>query len=569
MEGTPVDDPADFEALARRVRAHISEDVLLRSREFRRAAESQGPALGTFDLASAFERVSVWVDSLRRREVPDDAADFLRFAHLCRTVDLCAGLRGGDEFLQRLRAALRSGQFGQFEDALFEGEVATYWLSQMRAASVEFGDPSGHPDLRARMVSPNIAVTVALECKRVQPVSTATRRLSVKVDALEKQFARISDAHGGLKCIVWLHTDPSEQLVNRLVAAVEQLASSLQPSSSGWLTGGDMNGAFQVSLARLGAAAVRQDSEHVISDVPSHPVLVVRSEEVVGSGHRVKSLLSVRSDKLPHRTGNLRENVLKAIDQLAHFSPGEIGMIAIRLRPPQAMGDLWETDRTVRGALAQRSAQHVALVAVFWDEQTTQVEELENGTERIAARSLRPYFIANSECRLRFDSIDSFASTFVTPPESFIRDPVTGDIRPISATELEVLEQGGDHSAEFEKALAGVGGLPEEAGATTLYFRLLDRLALQLKSGLIGSIRAGARQFRIMLEADGHLRAVEVRLRQLASVATLDLRAWYDANELCIVLNWDKEGFSLSLWHPDESIRVIARSSRLRAVPIA
>lgn len=327
MKGTPVENPEQFAALARRVRELLGEDAISRARDLRRAAESEGLLLGMFDVPQAFERVSAWAQSLSRREAPDDSSEFLRFALLCMTVDTCAGLQGGNTFLERLRAALRSGQFDQFEDALFEGEVAAYWLNQMQAVSVQLGDPAGHPDLWAHMVGGDISLRVALECKRIQPTSTAARLLSLKVEEIEKRFAAFSEAQGGLKCIVWLHAEPSEAIGTRLLAAIERVSTMLPSSAAGsvWHTLGDEPGAFQVSVARLGVAAVHQKTEHRITDVPAEPVLVVRSEEIVGVGHRVKSVLSVRTDRVPHRTGNLSENVLKAIDQLAPqsiFAPG-------------------------------------------------------------------------------------------------------------------------------------------------------------------------------------------------------------------------------------------------------
>lgn len=179
MVGDTVDDPEQFRDMSKQLLELLGADAMSRAREQRRAVTKAALLLGTFDLTRALDRVEAWIESLLHRELVDDAADMLRFAFICRTVHRCATLPGGDTILSRLRASLRSGQFDQFEDVLFEGEVAVYWLEQMRAVSVHFGDPAGHPDLWTHMRGGNISVRIALECKRIQPISSAARQLQL------------------------------------------------------------------------------------------------------------------------------------------------------------------------------------------------------------------------------------------------------------------------------------------------------------------------------------------------------------------------------------------------------
>jgi len=577
--GIPLDDPAEFAASARRAREAIGAATIDEAVADRGRGSAGTPPLGTFDVVQAFGRVDVWTLALERRVPPDDPIGMLRFAMICRIINRCASLQNAEHILLRMRDSLRGGDLDAFEAAFFEMETASYWLDQMGAVEVGFGPPSGHPDVWAAIMVGGGRLRLAIECKRVQPISSYLREFNTEAHTVEVAFDATVATHGPLKCIVWLHCPLEPPNSEHIAACVNGLASQLpadRPADE-WITAGDHDGSYQVSVARLGAAAVFSSAGHSISDVPAEPTLFSRAESrrvsstVVES--RVKSLLGLRSDELPDRVGSLRANVSKAINQLSAHSPAEIGIVSVRIRRPSALGDLWEAERAVRGKLASQETDHVGLVVLFWDESETSlspetaVDNAGGGVERRVAYSLRPYFVSNPACRLRFGHIDSRSTVFLDPPSAFVRDPVGGDLRPISPQDFDAVETGGDLPSDLAEAAARVGELPQEAGDATIYWRLAGPLGSHLDDVVMGVIRAGARQFRVFLDRTAHVRVIEITARAVRAVATIDVRAWLTQEELGLVLTWHPNGFVASLWFPDEQTRLKARSSEVRPVP--
>jgi hypothetical protein len=578
IKGTPIDSADAFAASAIHALDLLGRDLVAGLYESPSTNAEGSPPLGVFDVVRAFGRVEAWTQALREQQRSDDVTDFVRFAMMCQVVTRSATLPGAENFLQRLRDALAARALDQFEEGLFEGEVAIYWLDQMHAVSVEFGPPSGHPDLLAVLAIGSARIRVAIECKRIQPVGSDERQLGITAEEIDKGLQAITASRGALKCILWLHRPLPSTEAAVLLAEIDKLAATLpaHASSDSWITNGESTGAYQISLARVGHASEFQTAGPQIEDVPAEPVLIsraqVRHTEEGAVESRVTSLLSVRSDQLANRIGNLRDNVNNAIDQLAVYSSGEIGAVAVRIRPPRALGDLWEADRALRASLVRKAANHVALAVLYWDESGSQREPLDVSDPANPASvvyvsySLKPYFVANPAARLPFDQIDSQRSTFPDPPSAFVRDPATGDVRPIDPVQLAEIEAGADLPPMVAEALLKAGDMPEHEGEATLYLKLHGPLRTQLRNGLIGAVKAGKRQFRAILESSAHLRVVEIENRAVKAVVTIDLRAWLAQEELGLVLSWTPGGFRAALWCPDEVSSLKAASCRVRHI---
>lgn len=578
MRGTPICSAEDFAASAERALDLLGRDLVARLISSPSPNSGDSAPLGVFDVVRAFTRVEAWTQALREQQSSEDFTALVRFAMMCQVISRSASFAGAEDFLKRLRDALGARVMDQFEEVLFEGEVAIYWLDQMRAVSVEFGPPSGHPDLWVVLAIGTATIRVAIECKRIQPVGTDERQLGVAANDIDKGFQAITASRGAVKCILWLHRPLRSTETAALLADIDKLAAILPthaPSDS-WLTFGERNGTYQVSLARLGHASEFQTPGPQVEDVPAEPIIISRTQarrtEEGSVESRVTSLLSVRSDQLASRTGNLRDNVNRAFDQLASYSPGEIGVVAVRIRRPRALGDLWEADRALRASLIRKAADHVALAVLFWDETGSDREPIDasdpanQGSVVYVSYSLKPYFVANPAAGLRFDQIDSLRSVFPDPPSAFVRDPTSGDIRPIDPVQLAEIEAGADLPPIIAEALLQAGDMPEQEGDGTLYWKLGGPLRTQLRDGLIGAIKAGGRQFRAFLESSAHLRVVEIEKGTVKAVATIDVRAWLAQDELGLVLSWTSDGFRAALWCPDEVSSVKAESYRVRPV---
>jgi len=579
LTGTLIDDPDAFEVASRTARELIGLDLIATIASARDSHTSSSVPLGVFDLVRAFGRVEAWIAALRAGQQPSDPADLVRFGMVCHILNTAAAFGNSDHFYGRLRDTLKGDQLDQFEDVLFEGEVAVYWSEQMEATDIAFGPPSGHPDLWVTLLRNGAHLRLALECKRIQTVATEMRRLNEVAVTLEVGYQQILEKPSPLKCIIWLHQPVENSDVPVMLESIRALASALPADSTEdqWITCGSLDGAFQISLAQLGRAAKFQTPGPIISDVPAEPIFLPRVEVQRRNGDnfvsRVKSLLSVRSDQHPNRIRSVRDNVSEAIDQLADYLPGQLGVVAIRIPPPRALGDLWEAERAVRGSLVRKAADHVALVVFFWAEGKTDSVAVgdpsaDTHNTTVVSHSFRRYFISNSACRLRCDQIDSQESVFAQPPTAFVRDFPSGDIRPIDPAQLAAMEEGGDLPPMIAEALDKVGGLPEDSGEACAYMKFKRSLRTELGDGLLGVIKAGKRQFRIFMQADAHLRVVEITGGMVRAGATIDLRAWLSQDELGLVLSWHLKGFSVSLWCADEVSRVSAMSSRVAPVAL-
>lgn len=442
----------------------------------------------------------------------------------------------------------------------------------MKAVDVGFGPPSGHPDVLATLQVDSICVQIGIECKRVQPTSEEERLLAKLGTDLDSFLQTIVADHGSIKVIVWLHQPAvhafasMEALVRSLKLALKTLP--LEASSDHWSTTGDSDGLYQVSVARLGPAAEFQSTTINLPDIPAYPPLFCRFESTEIDGNqatRVKSVLSLRSDRLPDRIGNLRANVNGAVDQLRNNASQNVGAIAVRIRPPSAHGDLWEADRAVRNSLIQKSAGHVTLVSLFWDEKARQVENgVHHENSHRALMTLATYTIENPSSYIRLSGIDSQHTYFPSPPLAFARDPISGVINSIDPDELAEIEAGGDLPTIISEALADLEDVSEAEDEVTFYVELSSPIESIPPNTLMGVVRAGQRQFRAFIDDSTNLRVFEISKAQIKAVATIDLRAWLAEDNITLIFSWSTGNFCVSIWYPDGLSCLKVTASKVR-----
>lgn len=579
MNGINLSDPHFFRDLVEGFRTALGTQVV----EIHNRSYQNSPDTG-IAVIKHFNRVPEWLNFLQVQTEPPDVGALVDFSYTAYLVREAAALENAGPWLRTLREKVRTGNIEQFLDSIFEAETALYWRDQLRALRVKFG-PKRWPDVWVTLnIGPN-EVPVAVECKRIRE-SVEERLRSSFAEKLEQKFNHSSEGAVPLKTIVWLHRSTRKGDELAIAGAIRRLAGRITDTTDDltWYTVSDSDGDYQVSLAPLGPTGEFQEPMLNISDVPPHPVLVSRSELNVVSQEKIlvrfTSILSVRSDQARDPVGNLLTHFEKASRQskrayeaLTPPTSGEIGSVAIRLRPPRTQGDLFEAEALIRDALKRPEHDHIALVTLFWDESERQENPLEfdgvPATEKIHARHLKPYFIPNNRSGLNCSQLDSRPQYFPDTPSALVRDPASGSLQPIDAELLVTLASGSDLPPELQEALENVEALNEEHDAVTVYVHLLEPLSLgRQEPALVGFFSAGRRSFRTFIDRDFHLVTYEYAAGRPIAAATIDLRAWVGVEELCWSVEWTREHYRVGVSLPDESGRVYARfSDILQQIP--
>jgi hypothetical protein len=480
---------------------------------------------------------------------------------LCYTVVEASKKEDGQKFVDRARRLLRARQFEQFEDALFEAEAALYWDQQRPPVeSVQFARSGHHPDFWITARVGRCATRIPVECKRLQPHAPDETTLEMLGAYLAKELHDIVETLAPGRMIIWLHDDPvsftREELVASLRRVVER-AVTRNADKSQWTTECVLEGRVQISFALAGDDGELLPREIRIPDVPIrgplHQILELKHDGTPHPPVRLHCVLSLRSDALPSRIGAFERNLYKAVQQIAN-APTEIpGIVCMRLRPPRALGDLFEADGIVRRLLREKSCSHIALVALFWNEDERIGEDARSADDRSAVRQMRhlkAHFISNPLSQLNFNAIDSSVGAF--PPFGngvMLRDPDTGSITPVPERLFEALEKA-----------VGLEGSDDDSGAATLYMKLAQPLPPNVELGGVGVIKAGKRAFVPFLSTDENLRVVEFRGRVANRQATLDLRALRGEHDLLVVVRWDGETWSVAARSNDAMDPILAQS---------
>jgi len=517
-------------------------------------------------LLAALGKYPDMLRALEARQAPRDPNLLLHLAMVAWVVSEGSTLPGGAQWSNRLGDLARADRWERFFDALFEGEAALYWRNQMRATRVEL-PKEPHPDFVATVNLHGHEFSMPNECKRIEPFERRESDVERFAARLDEELHAWVDSHAPVKAIVWLHeevTRISDADVMRLFAEVATKA--LQPSSaSRWLTASHPTGLFQVSVAAAGEAGELKERPISVSDVPAVGPLLVRTKTVYRAQSQdpvsLRYVLSIRSDVVPNRVGALERNLNKAISQVALSTKKAHGVVNVRLRPPRALGDVYEADAIVRRVLRTLDAKHVGLVVLFWNEGEREEEEwrqVEGKPQRnvTVAYGLVPYFIAHERTPIDFSSIDSKASRFGSA--AAIRDPETGSMIPVDSQFFEQMER----APTVEESATEAKGPP----SAWMYVKLARPFPEGITRQAVQPIKARGRVFLPIFDDQQHVRFVEFAGRQPVRVATLDLRAWCDQTQFLFMLRWDGERWRVSSATPDETAQVVASSSPLRQV---
>jgi hypothetical protein len=528
------------------------------------------------DVLRGFALLQEWTAALAESREPPDAALMLKFGMVAMTVRDVSQYAGAGAWLRELSRHAFHSDPELFYEKLFEGEVAKYWTDRIAGAgpSARFGRPSGHPDLWLTLPPPR-GISFPTECKRIRRRGDKEIRAEVWASELEIAIQTLVGRHFPMKVITWLHEQASAISTSEIVALIDEMASAGSATGK-WTTRVCRQGTFQVSMAPLGRYGEFQPPPLSIVDVPATGILKTRSQlKKTNDGDRVrmKSILSVRSDLARDRIGSVQASVRKATRQLQRADPSAlVGIIAIRIRPPQDLGDLLETDQVIRSELVRIRANHVCLVIVCWDESEGDVRDLDSseqrGVERTIRYNFRPYFIQNrvSGVSLGLDSYDGFFGDLESP---VVRDPSDGSIKPVDPQTWAVLQGGGDLPEAVVKGQQQLPDLDESKDAATMFLKFGRSLANLNSDQAVTFLQAGSRHFRCFIDRTHHLRTFEIENASPRRVATIDLRAWADKDELCFSVEWDPSGFRVGIWNPEETQQLWVRACRVPQVRIS
>lgn len=508
-------------------------------------------------LLRALSTYPAMVAALKSGQSPADPFAHLFLAMVGLVASQCARAPGGEQFARKLRDLARANQFSGFFDTLFEGEAALYWRDQMRAESIEFPDTS-HPDFWATLRFEQVDPRIANECKRISPGDPKELAREALSARLEKELREVWSTDGALKVVVWLHVPTEEIDENELLGELRRVVADSHGVPGAWFTGGEPKGSFQISVALAPKEGEWAEREIRIDDVPAvGPLRMCVETRYLGKAQdptRLKYVLSVRSDVLPNRIGAFEKNLVKAVGQLTQTTVAATGAINIRIRPPRALGDLFEADAIVRRVLRDMEADHVALTVLYWNEAERQEEPwqtVDDHTQRevLARYSLKTHFIAGSARHVDFRAIDSAEGRFPSHDGILMRDPETGSLAPVDKEILTFVEQ---QREEIDD------------NAATIYIALNEPFRQGLGRQVVRAVKAGTRVFLPMFDDALHFRVIEFEGWRPVRVATLDMRAWEGECELLFHLRWTTDHWTVAVSGPRARGEILATAVPLR-----
>ena len=565
MRGLNASDPAIIRQLANEVHSVVGAKWLEES-SWRQMTDSSAPAqlAAGASLVAALRHIPDLLDSYPNRLPDDQVRSILEVAMVGHVLKEARSIRGSKRKVKELRQLTDAGQFSAFFNHLFECETAIYVRNQMHA-DVEFV-AGHHPDVFAAFQVGSTIIRLPIECKRIDPTDPRGLEQDLFTRSLDQRIA----ADGSLpplKVIVWLHLRPDGRDVDRVMETVRELAAVA--AGGAWVTASDLEGSFQVSVCLLESAGDCTGQPITVTDVPANGSLIVRAQvEHRGSesdSRRLKSVLRVRSDVLPDRIGAFERNLNEAMSQVTESARDSgVGAVAIRIRPPRGLGDLYEADGIVRRRLQETQATHIGLVMLFWNEAERQEGEKQIGEEDSSQREvvlayhLRPYFISNPAASVRFENIDSRPQFFPRDEYVILRNPENGEVIPTDRAFLEAVKSGPTGSDPQE--------LSEEKDSASLYLKLTAPYGSDLGGQLPGVIRAGRRCFVGFLDEHIQAHLVEFQNDRVARVATLDMRAWIGQEELLFWIEWHADRMTLATPTPDGQGRIIALAVDVRDI---
>ena len=491
-----------------------------------------------------------WRDSSFEGDFPGERETLTRLFHHLLVISYALNFRRSDAWRRELRDAAHSGDDAGFRNILFEAETAFFFGQQEGTSSVSFGPYNGRPDLWVTLNEVGGKRDVPVECKRIQPKSRRERQFSDLQASLREELTSSIELDSAIKVGIRIRYPFAASATSWIIPEISRLIDRAKQENESVITGEARQGLAQITIE------IHEGSEPRIEE------------------------LKIQTDAIWNRVGQLDQNVRTATNrQLATVATkSEPGWVAIRIRPPQGLGDLYEAETTVRPIIEPSGRDHLELVALFWDEMedAKRLEGPESGAEgteheesgqRIEMRSrLRGYYCVDCSSGL-YRSMDSFDDYFEEQPEILVRDPNSGQLVGVDQDhirKIEALEDVPDkvldgliESDEWEQ-------MSEESGEATMYFATDGPLLEELRDsegGLVGVIPIGNRQFRVYLVPGSQLRVIEFRSGRPVGVATVELDAWEGMDDFGVVVQWRRDSFTVEPWKPDESERLEARSS--------
>jgi hypothetical protein len=572
-DGTPIDRRA-LKALAESLRAFLGPDLIVEAARARASGATDAPAL---DILEGFPLLDQWLAALDESREPPNGHLMLKLAMVASIIRDGLKLSNSAEWRRKLISHAFLPEDRPFYDTLFEGEFAMFWANHVVRVSgaAAFGPPSGHPDLWLSVVTQLGPLKLPAECKRIAPRGEKDSGRDAFAKAMDERVrALISDYHP-IKCVIWLHRHVSVEDVSAVTDLVERLVAA-SAKTEHWLTGCDPAGEVQVSVCALGEVGEFGTRTISIQDVEVKGSVHASAEidrREDGDIHRLKSILSVRSDVPSDRLGSLRKRFRKAVlDQLPRADGGAPGVVALRIRKPQAMGDLLEVDRIVRAEMERGDPRHIALAALLWNEGERLAEAIEvdgePATEKLLAYHLRAYYVANGRSPLQV-GLDSYAHYFGEQGRAVIRDPIDGTVKPVDDDTMAILRDGGDIPPALQEAVKDLGELDPGQGTTTHYVKSSMPWGELKTEELMCVLRAGPRQFRSFRDTGLHLRTIDIVDGIPRRICTIDLRAWAHLTELCTILRWTSDSLTVGIWSPDETELLEVVATDLPGVPAA
>lgn len=465
-------------------------------------------------------------------------------------------LPGYSRFANELRAHAVAGRFAKFLDALWEAEAAVHFHDGSDELNARF-EPSPNPDIWVDVNRGGEVVAYPCECKRIgtaDPKQQDLNEFVLAVDAWVEQSQLPP-----MKVLVHLRTRPDAALLEAVTAALGDFGVRVASGLDAWATTSVAEGTAQVTVQPLGELAEMQRRPVNVEDVAPVGPMVCRAETVYEGETQdpvaILSLIRVRSDVLPDGVGGFERNLKKAIDQLQRSpSQGPVGFVAVRIRPPRGLGDVYEADRIVRRVLKETGATHVGFVMLAWNESEEERQQLDEpgAHRRLLEYHLRAHYVTNPSASSPFTHLDSALARFGAFPERLLRDPGSGQLVPAARDFLEDPALGGD--------------VPEDEDRFTLFLEHDTPYAPERIGPFPSYFRRGEKRLAAFFQPDCQVQFVELTKGEVSAVASIDMRAWLGESKLLFWICWTATGFQVSMPLGDADDPFVARSTKVQGV---
>lgn len=511
------------------------------------------PLLGIFRYVAALRHL----DAGRALEgsSQSEIQNLLAAASAGHVLNAASRMPGFEARYKTLKELAAAGQFERFLDTLFEAESAVHFVEQMGSCAAGF-EAGAHPDLWAWFEQDECATAYPCECKRIEPIDRVQEQQEALAAALEVAIDEAGVAPSVI--LVDLHEKAARVDAEELVTVIRHIEPRLDTSGSSWITASAPDGKFQITMRYLGELAEMKRRPALLPDIKPSGSMRVRTETIFEGSDQdpvaMRSVIRLRSDRLPDRIGAFERNLTKAVEQLRRLaSAHSCGFITVRLRPPRGLGDLYEADQIVRRVLAERTAWHVGLVVLLWNEGEEVREQLHaEAVHRTAVYRFQAHYISNPLAPKDFSGLDSYAARFPPIPYPMLRDPGSGELVPLDITFM------GDPSAEIN--------VPDDEGHASLYFEFRDPYDGTFTGPLPSYLRWRGRKIAVAFIDDASIRCFEMVDGHFTHTATIDLRAWISRTRFLLMLEILNEGFLLKMPSPEEQEFIAAKSAKVRGV---